>query len=63
MPKIKELLIRSDTRREKNTKKNFFDTPTEKSCHHCPKLVLETQILLTVLNFLFRFFLVLYKHD
>ena len=33
MPKIKKLLFRSDTRREKY-KKNFFDTPTKKYCHH-----------------------------
>ena len=38
MPKIKELLFRSDTRREINITKNFFDTPTEKSCHRSPKV-------------------------
>ena len=33
MTKIKKLLFRSD-RDEKKIQKFFFDTPTEKSCHH-----------------------------
>ena len=45
MPKIKKLLFRSDTRWEKNTKKNSFDTPTKKSCHHCYRLQIKTDDL------------------
>ena len=35
------------TRNEKNNTKNyFFDTPTEKSCHHCPNLTKEQKYYL-----------------